>query len=48
MVIIQFRNTVRRDVMVITVTSVLTIIRKIVDISIVWLMFYIIKEKRRG
>ena len=34
--------------MVITVTSVLTILRKIVDISIVWLMFYIILKNIRN
>ena len=30
--------------MVITATTVITIIKKIIDISIVWLMLYIIKK----
>ena len=34
--------------MVITVTSVLTIIKKIIDISIVWLMFYVILKNIRN
>ncbi len=34
--------------MVITVTSVITIIKKIIDISIVWLMFYIILKNIRN
>ena len=34
--------------MVITVTSVITIIKKIIDISIVWLMFYIILKNIRS
>lgn len=34
--------------MVITVTSVLTILRKVIDISIVWLMFYIILKNIRN
>ena len=34
--------------MVITVTSVLTIVKKIIDISIVWLMFYVILKNIRN
>ena len=34
--------------MVITVASVLAIIKKIIDISIVWLMFYIILKSIRN
>ena len=34
--------------MVITVTSVITIIKKIIDISIVWLMFYVILKNIRN
>ncbi len=34
--------------MVITVTSILTIVKKIIDISIVWLMFYIILKSIRN
>ena len=34
--------------MVITVTTVTTIIRKIIDISLVWIMFYIILKNIRN